>query len=1130
LATLRALRRMALLPLVAALILATASSAALQPVRRSFGEQMLPRVRAGTLTVPPARSHGRVTVIVGLRLPPLAARSGNLFGLDRRAKLDVRSSSSRSYLRRLARAQRAAVRQLKQAIPSARVSHRYRVVLNGFAVSLPARKLPTLVRLSSVAKLYRSSRYQLDTNRSPAVIGADAMWAATGDRGEGVKIGIVDDGIDPANPFFNPAGFTYPAGFPRGARAYTTPKVIVARTFPGPSSGRQGRLPLYRPGSFHGTHVAGIAAGDSGTTAAAGPDHPTVAGLTGVAPRAWVGNYRVFNAPTPIGFNAFTPEIVAAFEAAVNDGMDVINFSGGGPQPEPASDALVDAVRNVANAGVVPVISAGNDRDEWGLGSAGAPGTAPEAISVAAVSNSHVFSPSLSVTSADAPGALKGIPFADALPIPDAWTNSDRTLVDAGTIVGTDARPVERHLCGPASDPNSRSTIPSGSAQGSILLVYRGICAFVTKAANAQIAGAIGMVLVDNRAGEPSFIPIRLAVDAGMVSDLDGARLVNYLDSKGGRAPVRVDKSFNELSTSRSGIVTSFSSAGPTAFGHDLKPDLAAPGGQILSSTLPESAGAPFAVFDGTSMAAPHVSGAAALLVARHPAWSPAEVKSALMATAGPAWGDTARTQEAPVLLEGAGLVNIPRADDPKLFTSPVSLSFDDLDVSTGSARQALLLELRDAGGGAGTWTVGLTPQAAAAGTSLDVPGSVAVAPGGTAAVVVVARAAAGATSGDNYGFITLTRGSDVRRVPYYFAVIRPGAAVGPVVALRKFQAGDTRVGTSSINQYRFPASPFGPPPAYTGPPMDEPGAEKLYYLHINRPVANAGVAVVAQSAGALIEPWFLGSRDENDVQGFAGTPVGANILAPDYRLDIGVAGVVFPRQKRYYVSVDSGRDPFTGRSLAGAYVLRSWVNDVTPPRLTLLTRRVTIGRPLLAARVTDLGAGVDPFSLVIQYRPRVLLGAALYDPTSGLALFPIPREAPPILRGRYRGAAQGSDNQEPKNIDQIGGNILPNTTTKRVRIQGVARPTVAWLLPLGTSCIRRSTSLAVAASAPTKVRAVRFFDGRRRIAVRRRGTLGLFGASWSTTKVRRGYHVLRVVVDSRSGTVAARRLVKVCR
>jgi hypothetical protein len=231
-------------------------------------------------------------------------------------------------------------------------------VLDGFAVSLPARKLPALARLEAVTKIYPSVRYALDTNQSPAIIGADQMWATTGDPRRRHQVGVVDDGIDQATRSSARPGSAIQPAFPR-SDGFTTPKVIVARSFPGLGSGAQGKLPLYRQGSFHGTHVAGIAAGDAGTTAPAGPDHPTVTGLSGVAPRAWLGNYRVFNTPTPTGYDAFTPQIVAAFESAVNDGMDVINFSGGGPQVDPISDALVEAVRNVANAGVVPVIAAG---------------------------------------------------------------------------------------------------------------------------------------------------------------------------------------------------------------------------------------------------------------------------------------------------------------------------------------------------------------------------------------------------------------------------------------------------------------------------------------------------------------------------------------------------------------------------------------------------------------------------------------------------------------------------------------------------------------------------------------------------------------------------------------------------
>ena len=134
--------------------------------------------------------------------------------------------------------------------------------------------------------------------------------------------------------------------------------------------------------------------------------------LSGVAPKAWIGNYRVFTIPTPLGHEADTPEIVEAFESAVADGMNVINFSGGGPQTDPANDAMYETIHNTALAGVVPVIAAGNDREDFGLGTAGSPGSAPDAITVAATSNSHVFAPALSVVGG--PPSLGAIPIQNA--------------------------------------------------------------------------------------------------------------------------------------------------------------------------------------------------------------------------------------------------------------------------------------------------------------------------------------------------------------------------------------------------------------------------------------------------------------------------------------------------------------------------------------------------------------------------------------------------------------------------------------------------------------------------------------------------------------------------------------------
>jgi minor extracellular serine protease Vpr len=1129
-------RALVLIVLPAALILTASASAKLERIRlpRTV-DHVLPRIRHGVIRIPAGHGFGRVTVIVDLQAPPLAVAYGH--GLDaagQRRPLNVHSATSRAYLAHLARLQARAAAQIRRAIPQARIGLRYQIVLDGFSLRLPYRALPELARLQAVKKIYPSLGYHLDTNKSPSVIHADQFWANTGGFGQGEKIGVVDDGIDQTNPFFNPAGFSYPPGFPKGNTKFTTPKVIVAKSFPGPGSGKLGKLPLVRTQSFHGTHVSGIAAGVQGTIAPPGPDHPLVTGLSGIAPRAWLGNYRVFNAPVLTGgYDAFTPQIVEAYEAVVEDGMNVLNFSGGGPEVDPANDALIEAADNVAAAGVVTVISAGNDRDDFGLGSVGSPSNAPDAISVAAVSNLHVFAPKLTVTGAGAPAGLKQIPLSNAVPF--GWIQGGEILQDVGTITGTNGQPVDRKLCAPAGfDPNdgTKSTLPAGSLGGLVALVSRGGCTFVSKAQRVQQAGGVGALFVDNRPGEANFIPVDLGFPSEMISDLDGADLRAFLDAHAGRTTFGASAQNDslEVQTGRSGIVTSFSSAGPTNFTHVLKPDLAAPGGQILSSTLTEFAGSNFTVLDGTSMSAPHVSGSAALLLQQHPAWTPQQVKSALMTTAGPAWGNTARTQEASVLLEGAGLVNVYAADSPKLFANPSSLSFGFLNTSHADARKALLVSLSDAGGGAGAWTVSIDAQSASQGATVT-PGAaiVSVPPGGTADVPVVAAAPVSSPRGDNTGFVVFTRGADRIRVPYYFSVVLPQIGRAPQVPIKSNQLGDTSKGTDFVDVYRFPSFPFGPPPSYTGPGMHESGAEHVYAVHVNTHIANAGAAITAEGLNSLPEPWFLGSLNEDDVQGYPGTPVNVNGLTFEYQFDNQAAGLEFPHEGRYFVAVDSRADPFTDQSLAGPYRLHFWQNDVTPPRMRFLTTRVSSGRPALAAIVKDRGAGVDPLSLVVGYR-GVLLLAALYDPGSGLAVWLLDG-APKIPVGKTAAIAVGSDYQESKNVDQAGANILPNTAFKRLRLRAVARPVVNWLLPSRSACVAKRESLIVSAGSPRRVRKVAFYDGHHKLSTDRAGFFGLYSAVWRAGKAAHGRHVLRAVVtDGKGAHAQARQVVRVCR
>jgi minor extracellular serine protease Vpr len=1066
-------------------------------------------------------------------MPPLAAAyAEGLSVTSSSRKLDLNASSSRKYLSRLGSMQARAAAEIREAIPAAVVSRRFQVVLDGLTVELPVRRLPDLAGLSFVTKIYPSLAYRQTLNESTALIRAPAFWASTGLRGEGMKIAVVDDGVDNTHAFLAPTGMSYPPGFPRGGKKWTTPKVIVARSFPGPGSGRQGRLPLVRDASFHGTHVAGIAAGRAGTFSPGGPDHPPVANLSGVAPNAWLGNYRVFNVPTRVGFTANTPEIVAAFEAAVRDGMDVINFSGGGTQTDPANDAMIETVRNVAAAGVVPVIAAGNERDDYGLGSVDSPGAAPDAITVAASSNTHVFAPSVSVQDARAPATLRDMPFRTPLPTRAfrGWDTRDQTVVDIGSVRGSDGRPVDRQLCG-ISHPNALdTTLPRGSISGTIALINRGGCAIVTKEIRALVGGAVGMILVDNRPGEPTMLP--LDIPAGTIADLDGARLRNFLASIGGSAAVRFSFAKHELHPGRGGTSMFFSSAGPTAFGHLLKPDVTAPGGEILSSTLPEFAQAPFASFDGTSMATPHVAGAAALLLQRHSAWTTAQVRSALVSTAGPVWADTARTTEASVLLEGGGIIDIPGADDPKVFTRPSALSFGDLNANRGAVTKPLVLDVSDAGGGSGIWTVEVRPQSATSGASLEAPALVSVAPGGHALLPVAAAATATAPAGDNYGFLVLRGGTVTRRIPYAFFVTRPALEGLAAARLRKFQNGTTASGPSRVNSYRWPSAPFGLPPSVTGPPMIEDGAERVYLVpQLKKPVVNFGVGVVGASANAVIDPWLLGSLDENDVQGETGTPMNVNPLTFDFGLPIGAAGVVFPSLRRYYVAVDSSQDLFTGRALRGRYRLRYWVNDVRPPVLKLLTRRVAVGRPTLAVRAQDRGAGVDPYSMLIAYQ-GVAVGAAAYDPSSGIAVFVLPSEAPRLPAGVNAGLLVASDFQESKNVSTFGPNTMPNTRFRFATIRGVRGTTMAWLLPQRRGCLRGNRQeLLVLANTTSRIRRVRFFNGQHLIGTDRTGVAGLYSIMWRSRSARKGLHRLRAVaIPDRGRAARTSRVVRVCR
>jgi hypothetical protein len=371
-----------------------------------------------------------------------------------------------------------------------------------------------------------------------------------------------------------------------------------------------------------------------------------------------------------------------------------------------------------------------------------------------------------------------------------------------------------------------------------------------------------------------------------------------------------------------------------------------------------------------------------------------------------------------------------------------------------------------------------------------------------------------------------LTNGTATRRIPYLFLVDHPALASAPLLTLRRTQSGDTRTGTDRVDAYRYPVAPFGNAPDTA--PMVEDGAETVYVTSVDRPAANAGVSVVQKTAGSQIDPFYLAAPDESTVQGFTGTPVDVNALTYDYLSPVGAAGSSFPRQQRFYVVVDSGRDKFTHRSLAGHYVLRSWVNDVTPPSVRLLTSRVSAGRPTIVIRTTDSQSGVDPQSLTLGYR-GVLVAAGSYDAQTGLATFSLPSTAPTLRPGTVHMRLISSDFQEAKNVDTVGPAIMPNTRTASVTVHVVAGAAVDWLRPAAGACLAPSQQLAVAASAPGGVERVHFtIDGRRSTAARAEG--GVWRATVQTKGLRRGTHTLAALVVGKHGeTAAARRSVRTC-
>jgi hypothetical protein len=519
------------------------------------------------------------------------------------------------------------------------------------------------------------------------------------------------------------------------------------------------------------------------------------------------------------------------------------------------------------------------------------------------------------------------------------------------------------------------------------------------------------MDVINLSLGEPEITPSRdivvRAIDgaaaAGVVPVISAGNDFEALGEGTIDSPGSAGGAITAAAATKSGTIADFSSAGPTPISLRLKPDVTAPGVSILSS-IPARVGS-WGYLSGTSMAAPHVAGAAALLRERHPGWTVPQIKSALVLTGKPVHGLSRGVREVAPTREGGGMIWLPRADQPLLFASPTSLSFGLMRRGQSSSRRSALT---DAGGGAGTWSVSIRRSTRWPGVALTAAKAVSV-PG-----TLTLRAAVGrrAPARDATGFLVLSRAGQTRRIPYWLHVTAARLAKEPRRLLPGpgVYRGNTRGRPGLVSSYRYPAGPNG-----VGVSERLPGPEQVFRFRLRRPVANAGAVVLSRGRGVAVSPRLVQAGDENRLTGFAGLPIRINPYQPGFYGIEPVVGVFRPLPGAYDLVFDT-----SSRRVAGSFRFRFWVNDTTPPSARLLNRVAARGGSLRLA-VSDRGSGIDVALMSARVDGgvrRIAFSPAKHRATIGLG---------GLARGRHQLVFTASDYQETKNSEDAHA-TLPNT------------------------------------------------------------------------------------------------------
>jgi len=752
----------------------------------------------------------RYTVV--MEDPPLSARFAS--------REEMQSAAAATYRQQIETRQAAVVRELESR--NIKVTGSTSTLLNVIFVTVTPDRLAEIQAIPGVAGVRPMRRYKSSLNKATQLMNAPAAWNLVGGQnnaGKGMKIAIIDTGIDQNHPAFQDSSLTPPSGFPKCTNghpedcAYTNSKVIVARSYvrdlanayiTDPKNPAVQSIPddfSPRDHVGHGTATASAAAGNTNTGSVT---------FTGMAPKAFLGNYKIQGSP---GVNDGTDDqaMIDALTDAVSDGMDVISLSFGitaitgaldvgptcGNPAGVACDPVAAAYEAAAKAGMIIAVAAGNDGSTAfdlggqypGFDSISSPASAPSVIGVGATTNSHVFVPSVSVSASGASSSLKGIVAqpSDSIFAPSGLGANAATLIDV-TKLGNDGL-----AC---------VSLPAFSLNGAYALIERGTCDFATKSSNAALAGAVGIIFYMADSTAP-IQPGGLNCSSGscfigpavMISNSDGVALKNYIDANAGQA-VTIDSAgieqdlatFSQLNGITPALaanqLASYSSFGPTPDGA-IKPDLVATGGFDQAAT-----GTAFGMYvaaasydpngelystngyvaaDGTSFSTPLVAGAAALVKQAHPSYTAAQVKSALVNAS--AQDVTVDDFGDPVDVEwlGAGRLDAGAAANSTVTAEPATISFGFL--KSGVLPISKAITITNKGSASVTLTVAAAPNSTVSGVTVAVDKTSITLAAGAAATLNVTLSGSVPAAGSYTGGVTLKASGISLRLPYMFLV-----------------------------------------------------------------------------------------------------------------------------------------------------------------------------------------------------------------------------------------------------------------------------------------------------------------------------------------------------------------------